>query len=86
MKFFYVYVLKSEIDNSTYIGFTSDLVNRLAYHNSGKSRYTKSKKPWDMIYFEAYKDEKIARKREIKLKKSSWHKKTLLGRIFNSDI
>ena len=83
MKFYYVYVIISEVNSSRYIGFTSDIGNRIKYHNAGKSKYTKNYIPWKIVYFESYDDETKARKREIQLKKSSWHKKQLFDRIFS---
>ncbi len=81
---YYVYVIQSRKDQRYYIGFTSDIVDRVKAHNAEKSRYTKAYVPWDLIYYEAYEDESIARKREIKLKKSSWHKDQLISRLKDS--
>ncbi|MFZ2521883.1 MAG: GIY-YIG nuclease family protein [Minisyncoccia bacterium] len=50
---FYVYILKSEKDNNLYTGYTNDLKRRLIEHNSGKSKSTKSRKPFELIYYEA---------------------------------
>ncbi len=52
----YVYVLKSKKDNNLYIGCTEDLNRRLVYHNSGKVRSTKSRLPFELLYFEEYYD------------------------------
>jgi putative endonuclease len=49
MKFF-IYVLRSQKDNSFYIGQTNNIGDRLARHNSGRSLSTKSKRPWELIY------------------------------------
>ena len=38
---YYTYVLVSEKDNSGYIGYSNEVVDRLVQHNAGKSRYTK---------------------------------------------
>jgi len=44
---YYVYILQSiEFPDKTYIGFTTDLTNRLKKHNEGGSRYTSQFKPW----------------------------------------
>lgn len=65
---FYVYVLESCLNNSFYVGSTNDLKNRFKKHNEGKVFSTKRYKPWKLIYYEAYTDEKLARMREQRLK------------------
>ena len=61
---FYVYILKSRRDGKIYIGFTSDLSNRLEEHNSGKTKSTSYRTPLDLVYYEAYKSRDDAEKRE----------------------
>jgi putative endonuclease len=51
---YYVYLLRSELDGSPYIGQTNDRLNRLKRHNSGKVASTKSKKPWILVKYEEY--------------------------------
>jgi putative endonuclease len=68
MEWYYVYVLKSEVDNSWYIGYTLDLEKRIIEHNSGKTITTKRKMPWSIIYFEASKSKEDAISREKYLK------------------
>lgn len=65
----YVYVIKSQKDGQLYIGETSDLRRRLAEHNAGKSVATKSRIPFDLVYYEAYQNSLLAKQREFKLKK-----------------
>ena len=65
---FYVYVLQSEVDEGLYIGFTSDLKRRLAEHQVGKSFSTSYRRPWRLIYYEAYVEESDALGRERYLK------------------
>jgi len=81
---FYVYVLKSKADASLYIGETGDLKRRFTEHNSGQSRYTKSKMPWHLVYYEAYRSKTDARKRELKLKQFKNSYTELKKRIFDS--
>jgi len=38
---FYLYVLKSKVDNNLYIGSTKDLQERSKLHNAGKAPSTK---------------------------------------------
>ena len=59
-----VYILKSLKDNSQYIGYTADLKKRIMEHNNGLSNYTKSKKPWELLYYEAFKNRVDAKDRE----------------------
>lgn len=66
--FTYVYVLRSEKSGMLYTGYTSDLRKRLAEHDSGKSTYTKGRGPFELIYYEAYRDSKNAFAREKHLK------------------
>jgi putative endonuclease len=65
---FYVYILKSLKDNNSYIGSTTDLERRLKEHHEGKCFSTKNRVPFEIIYYEAYKAESDARKRERNLK------------------
>lgn len=70
---YYVYALQSEKDNKLYIGSTSNLRKRLKEHNEGKVESTRYRCPLDLIYYEAYKEEEIARKRERLLKRGKAH-------------
>ena len=65
---FYVYILKSLKDNNLYTGSTNNLEKRLKEHNEGKVFSTKPRLPFEIIYYEAYKSESDARKRERNLK------------------
>ncbi len=65
---YHVYLLQSRLDKSIYIGYTTDLKSRLKFHNAGYEKYTKHKIPWDLVYFESYKDRSWAVKREHNLK------------------
>ena len=65
---FYVYVIRSRRDGNTYVGSTNNLKRRFKEHNNGKIISTKSRIPFDLIYYEAYKIEKDARLRESRLK------------------
>jgi putative endonuclease len=51
---YFIYVLKSESTDSSYVGHTSDLKKRLVEHNNGKSLSTRGKRPWRLVYKEEY--------------------------------
>ena len=80
----YVYLLKSNKANWSYIGQTSDLRKRLAQHKAGQIRSTKGHVPLELIYYEAYSNASDARKREIELKTNSQQKEILFKRIAQS--
>lgn len=43
---FYVYILQSKKDGSTYVGSTQNVQKRLKEHNDGKAAYSESKRPY----------------------------------------
>ena len=79
---YYVYVLREE-KGKLYIGYSSNLRRRIEEHGAGKVRYTRGGK-WELVYYEAYKSSKDARKREKKLKLDGRSKYHLKKRIENS--
>ena len=80
----YVYVIKSKKNQSLYLGFTNDLRRRFWEHNNGKSGYTKSFRPWVLVYYEAYASRKDAAERERQMKKHAKAWGQLKRRIKNS--
>ena len=71
MSFFYVYILQSLKDESLYIGYSHDLRRRFKEHNEGKSKATKPFRPYKLIAYESFLDERDAKDREIYLKSGS---------------
>ena len=65
---YHVYILQSTVDGSYYVGSTQDLNERLDRHNQGRSKYTKSKRPWQLVYDEEYPDRSSATNREYEIK------------------
>jgi putative endonuclease len=61
---FYTYILKSDLTTKHYYGSCSDLSKRLADHNYGRVKFTKSFKPWAIHYFEEFETKSEALKRE----------------------
>ncbi len=83
MTYGYVYILRCK-DNSLYTGWCVDLEKRLALHNSGKgAKYTRSKRPCKLVYYEEIDNKSEALKREIAIKKLTKAKKEDLVRSFN---
>jgi putative endonuclease len=82
MAMFTVYVLYSKHFDKIYIGFTSNLEQRLLSHNKlGKKGWTIRFRPWMLIHTEEFDDKKDAMQREKQLKSSrgrNWIRKELL--------
>ena len=56
-------------DGSLYTGITTDVEKRVAAHNSGKgAKYTRSRKPVELVYQEECTDHSAALKRELEIK------------------
>lgn len=65
---FYCYILRCS-DNTLYTGYTTDIKRRLEVHNSGKgAKYTKARRPCELVYMEEFTDKSSAMKREYYIK------------------
>ena len=72
---FTVYVLYSKSYDKIYIGFTSDIENRLIAHNHPNNKgWTKKFQPWKIVYSENYETKKEAMEREKQIKSSQGRK------------
>ncbi len=67
---FIVYILFSESKNKFYIGFTSNLDERLVRHNQKSKGFTGNVNDWQIVYTEHYPTKELAHKRELRIK--SW--------------
>lgn len=65
---YYVYVIKSLRDKKIYVGHTNNLKRRFKKHNSGLVESTKTRKPFELLYYEACNLLKDSLKREKALK------------------
>lgn len=79
---YYIYVIQNE-NKKKYVGYTKDLKRRISEHNKGYNRSTKNEK-WELVYYEAFKNETDARDRELKLKQRGYAKRQLFERIKKS--
>jgi len=71
---YYVYILIN-LDKSLYIGYSSNLKQRISDHMNGRGgKTTKIKKNWKLIYYEAYLNMDDALGREKFLKSGSGRK------------
>lgn len=74
----YTYILKCR-DESLYTGWTTDLVKRLQAHNGGTgAKYTRSRGPVELVYYEEFETKEAAMRREYEIKQYTRKKKERL--------
>ncbi|MFA6436622.1 MAG: GIY-YIG nuclease family protein [Candidatus Paceibacterota bacterium] len=66
------------------MGYSSNLKERLIAHNLGKVKSTKAYKPWKILFYEAFNNEKDARAEE-KLLKTGQGRRILKSKLKNTD-
>ena len=82
----YTYILRCS-DDTLYCGWTNDLEKRLASHNAGKgAKYTRSRHPVTLVYYEAFETKEEAMSREFAIKRLRRKDKMKLIAEFNAPI
>jgi len=71
---YYLYILQSLKDDNFYTRTTSDLRRRVKEHNAGKKFSTAPRRPFKLIYYEAYLLKEDVETREKYLKTSMGRK------------
>ena len=80
----YTYILQCA-DGTYYCGWTNNLDRRLKAHNEGKgAKYTRSRRPVALVYYEAFSTKEEAMRREYEIKQLPRKKKEEL--IFKQQI
>ena len=65
----YVYMVRCA-DGSLYTGWTTDPAHRIAAHNAGEgAKYTRSRRPVELVYLESFELRSDALRREAALKR-----------------
>ena len=78
MASWHVYIVRCS-DDSLYTGCTNDLVRRVDAHNAGKgARYTRSRRPVQVVWSVRVKDKSAALSREARIKQLSRAEKLAL--------
>jgi putative endonuclease len=70
---YYVYVLKN-FEGRLYIGFTSNLEERVKRHQDGKAGWTRGRGPWELVHYETFTNRIEALRRERNLKRGKPNK------------
>jgi len=75
----FVYVLGTvgKTRHLTYVGWTNDVVRRLAQHNAGKGARTTRGRAWVLLHAERFPTRREAMSREWHLKRDRKFRKTL---------
>ena len=80
----YTYLVQCA-DGSYYAGWTTDLEARVRAHNNGRgARYTRSRRPVRLVYWEVQPTRSAAQRREAVLRRLSRDQKTALVAVFEA--
>lgn len=79
----YTYMVQCR-DGSLYTGYTTDVIRRTKEHNKGKgAKYTRSRRPVELVYYEEYDRKTDAMAREYDLKQLTREDKLKLVKEFH---
>jgi len=75
---YYIYIVKCA-DNTLYTGIATELERRIEEHNTSEkgAKYTRVRRPVELVYSEEYPDRSAASKREYEIKKKMTRKEKL---------
>ena len=75
---YFVYIVRCS-DNTLYTGIATELQRRIQEHNSSDkgAKYTRARRPVELVYSEEYPDRSSASKREYEIKKKMNRKEKL---------
>ena len=89
-KLAYVYLLRSQLDGTFYLGWTTDVRRRLVEHAAMSTPSTSRKGPWQLVGFETHASSESAKARERSLKHHprmlTLLKKRLLNQAANGNL
>ena len=82
----YTYILRCH-DGSLYTGWTNNLARRILYHSTGKgAKYTKSRLPVTLVFFEGFPTKEEAMSREWHIKRMTRAEKEALINSFDKGL
>ena len=77
-----VYIIYSKKIDKYYIGFSSNVQERLCYHNWNSKGFSNKGKPWVLVYSEPFNTKTEALLREKQLK--NWKNRDRLEKLISS--
>ncbi len=67
----FTYIVRCS-DGTLYAGWTNDLEKRMKAHNNGSgAKYTRTRRPVELVYYEAFETKEEAMRREYAIKQLS---------------
>ena len=81
---FTVYILFSQSKNRFYIGFTSNLNERIIRHNQKSKGFTGNTNDWKAVHTESYATKEEAQKRELQIK--SWKSRIKIQELISKKV
>ena len=82
----YTYMLRCQ-DGSLYTGWTTDIEKRVRMHNEGKgAKYTQSRRPVKLVYYETFGTKEEAMSREYAIKRLKKKEKEDLAKSWSAAL
>ena len=81
---YYLYILKSEIQEKYYTGISNNVEKRLEFHNTIEKGFTSRYRPWKIVYKKDFSSKEEAIKNENKIKK--WKSKVMIEKLIKGEI
>ncbi len=82
----YTYMLRCQ-DGSLYTGWTTDIEKRVRMHNEGKgAKYTHSRRPVKLVYYETFGTKEEAMSREYAIKRLKKKEKEDLAKSWSAAL
>jgi putative endonuclease len=75
----FVYIIQSQKDGSYYVGYTTNIDSRIAKHNQGGSIFTKTRRPYLLVYSMSFNSKSEALQFELKVK--SWKSRVAIENL-----
>jgi putative endonuclease len=80
---YFIYIVYSKTKNSYYVGYTSNLQERLLRHNQKSKGFTGSRNDWQIVHSERFSTKTEAMKRELQIK--SWKSRIKIEALLDTD-
>lgn len=72
---YFIYILLSQKDCRSYVGYSYNVARRLVEHNAGQVNATRNRRPLKLIFSESFETEQDAKKRELYRKSGAGRRK-----------